>query len=45
MQLVCLAEVTPECDIRVDENIKNKLHPGEKIKIKIQSMGREGEQK
>ena len=38
MQLVCVGEVTPEYDIRVDEDIKSKLHPGEKIKIKIQSL-------
>ena len=35
MQVVCVAEVTPDYDIRVDENIKQKLHPGEKIRIKI----------
>jgi hypothetical protein len=45
MQLVCVAEVTPACDIRVAENIKDKLHPGDKIKIKIESLGREHEQK
>ena len=45
MQLECVAEVTPEYDIRVGENIKNKLHPGEKIKIKIESIGRKKEQK
>ena len=45
MQLVCVAEVTPEYDIRVDKNIKNKLHPGEKIKIKIESMGDKTERK
>jgi hypothetical protein len=45
MQLVCVAEVTPECDIRVGENIKDKLRPGEKLKIKIESMRRGHEQK
>ena len=45
MQVECVAEVTPEYDIRVGENIKNKLNPGEKIKIKIESIGRKKEQK
>ena len=44
MQLVCVGEVTPEYDIRVDENIKSKLHPGEKIKIKIQSIAEKKDQ-
>ena len=40
MQLVCVGEVTADYDIRVvDENIKSKLNPGEKIKIKIESIG------
>jgi len=39
MQLVCVGEVTAEHDIRVDKNIKNRLHPGEKIRLKIESMG------
>ena len=45
MQVVCNAEVTPGHDIRVDENIKRKLHPGEKLRIKIESIGEEREQK
>ncbi len=44
MQVVCVAEVTPDYDIRVDENIKRKLHPGEKIRIKIESIEEEREQ-
>lgn len=38
MQLVCVAEVTAKYEIKLDEKIKSKLHPGEKIRIKIQSM-------
>ncbi|NIM12315.1 MAG: hypothetical protein GTO45_09395 [Candidatus Aminicenantes bacterium] len=45
MQVICVAEVTPDYDIRVDENIKKKLHPGEKIRIKIESIGEVKEQK
>ena len=45
MQVVCVAEVTSDYDIRVDENIKRKLHPGEKIRIKIESIGEKREQK
>lgn len=45
MNLVCVAEVTAGYDIRVEENIKNKLHPGEKIRIKIESIGIEKEQR
>jgi hypothetical protein len=45
MQVICVAEVTPNHDIRVDENIKKKLHPGERIRIKIESIGEEREQK
>ena len=44
MQVVCVAEVTSDYDIRVDENIKKNLHPGEKIRIKIESIGEEKEQ-
>ena len=44
MQLVCVGEVTTEYDIRVDENVKNKLHPGEKIKIKIESISEKKDQ-
>ncbi len=36
MQIVGVAEVTPEYNLKVDENIKYKLHPGEKVKIKIE---------
>ena len=45
MQVVCVAEVTQDYDIRVEENIKRKLHPGEKLRIKIESIGEEREQK
>ena len=45
MQVVCVAEVMPDYDIRVDENIKRKLHPGDKLRIKIESIGKEREQK
>jgi hypothetical protein len=45
MQVVCVAKVTKDYDIRVEENIKRKLHPGEKIRIKIESIGEEREQK
>lgn len=38
MQLVCVAEVTAKYQIKLDEKIKKKLHPGEKVKIKIESM-------
>ena len=44
MQVVCVAEVTPDYDIRVEENIKRKLHPGEKVRIKIESIEEEREQ-
>lgn len=39
MQLVCVAEVTMEHEIKLAENIKNKLHPGEKVKIRIEPIG------
>jgi hypothetical protein len=45
MQVVCVAEVTSDYDIRVDENIKSKLYPGEKLRIKIESIGENREQK
>ena len=38
MQLVCEAEVTEGYDIRVAETIKKQLHPGEKIRLKIESL-------
>lgn len=38
MNLVCVAEVTAKYEIKLAEKIKKKLHPGEKIKIKIESM-------
>ena len=44
MQLVCVAEVTTEHELKLDENIKNKLHPGEKVKIKIETIDEKKEQ-
>ena len=38
MELVCVAEVTAEHQIKVDDSIKNKLHPGDRVKIKIETM-------
>ncbi|MCP4147066.1 MAG: hypothetical protein GY757_04885 [bacterium] len=35
---VCVAEVTVNHQIRVAENIMHKLHPGDKIKIRIESI-------
>jgi hypothetical protein len=43
MQLVGVAEVTVEHEIKLAENIKNKLHPGEKVKIRIESIGEDKE--
>lgn len=38
MHLVCVAEVTTNYEIKLAEKIKKKLHPGERIRIKIESM-------
>jgi hypothetical protein len=45
MQLVCVAEVTVDHEIKLDENIKSKLNPGEKIRLKIESIDEENEWK
>ncbi|MCU0288889.1 MAG: hypothetical protein MUF15_21155 [Acidobacteria bacterium] len=38
MQLVCVAEINAKHEIKLAEKIKKKLHPGERIRIKIESM-------
>lgn len=45
MQLVCVAEVTAEHQIKLDESIKNKLHPGDRVKIKIETLVEDKEQR
>ena len=44
MQLVCVTEITAEHEIKLDEKIKFKLHPGEKVRLKIESIKEEKEQ-
>jgi hypothetical protein len=45
MQLVCVAEVTAKYEIKLAEKIKKKLHPGERIKIKIESMAEDNQER
>lgn len=45
MQLVCVAEVTADHEIKIDDAVKSKLHPGEKIKLKIEPLDKENRQR
>lgn len=45
MHLVCVAEVTEQHEIRLAEKIKKRLHPGERIRIKIESMAGDNQER
>jgi hypothetical protein len=45
MQLVCVAEVNSEHEIKLDDHIKNRLHPGEKVKLRIELIDQNNEKK
>ncbi len=45
MQLVCVAEVTQDCEVKLAKNIKSRLYPGERVRIKIEPVGDHLEQK
>ena len=45
MQMTCVGEVTAGYEISVAEHIKQKLFPGEKIRIKIEPINEKEESK
>lgn len=45
MQVVGVAEVTPELDLKLGQKLKRLLRPGEKVKIKIESINSNGDKK
>jgi hypothetical protein len=45
MQLVCVAEVTWDHEVKLAESVKSRLSPGEKVRIKIEPVGDHQEQK
>ncbi len=45
MQVVCVGEVTQGHEIKVADHIKRKLMPGDKLKIKIESIDENKEEK